>query len=84
MELDSLNPDMPILLKEMGIAYNPEKLAEVRSGQPRGRASVAVGTASDPSLVIAGMPTGVTRPALSRTSRSWTSGGRRWLGALPR
>ncbi|KAG2496456.1 hypothetical protein HYH03_005679 [Edaphochlamys debaryana] len=28
MELDTLTPDMPLLLKEMGISYQPDKLAE--------------------------------------------------------
>jgi hypothetical protein len=29
MELDTLTPDMPQLLKEMGIKYDPDKLAAV-------------------------------------------------------
>ncbi len=31
MELDTLSPDMPELLKEMGISYNPDKLSAVLS-----------------------------------------------------
>jgi len=33
MELDQLTPDMPVLLKEMGIKYDPEKLAQVLSAR---------------------------------------------------
>lgn len=50
MELDTLSPDMPELLKEMGISYNPDKLSAVlnkRWPQVYGRAvQVRAGSAA--------------------------------------
>ena len=36
MELSSLTPEMPALLAEMGVAYNPDKLSEALSTRPTG------------------------------------------------
>lgn len=33
MELDTLTPDLPVLLKELGIKYDPDKLANVLSSR---------------------------------------------------
>ena len=33
MELRTLTPDMPALLAEMGVSYNPDKLAEALKGR---------------------------------------------------